>query len=70
MHRFVVRIKFWISLKAWVPGLHFLVRQTVCTPLTLLFPPGCDTMRPPGVGLKNLPFEGLSTVKSSTTINN
>ena len=70
MQRFVVLIRFLISLNACVPGCHLLVRRTAGPPRTLRFPPGCGTIHPPGVGLKNLPFEGLSTVKSSITNNN
>ena len=71
MHRFVMRIKFCISLKAWVPGLHFLVRRTAGVPLTLLFPPGCGTMRPRGGGLKNLPSNGCppSSLQQQISIN-
>ena len=38
IQRFVVCIKFWISLKAWVLGLHLLVLCRGCC--TLLFPFG------------------------------
>ena len=64
MHRLVVRITFRTSCSACVPGLHFCVQHSGSF-LMLLFFPGCGGMiLPPGVGLKNVPFGGLLTVKS------
>ena len=65
MHKFIVCMRLQISLRACVPGLHFLVRLTGWwTPLLTLTPDG--TTCPPGLGLKKRPFFGFATVKSTT----
>ena len=64
IQRFVVCIKFRISLKACILGLHFLVLfRGLCT---LPFPFGFSwgIIWPPGVGLKKDPFFGFDTIKS------
>ena len=65
MHKFVVRMRLRISLRACVPGLHLLVCLTGWqTPLLTLKPAG--TTCPPGLGLKKRPFFEFATVKSTT----
>ena len=65
MHKFVVRMRLQISLRACVPGLYLLVRLTGWqTPLFTLTPSG--TICPLGLGLKNQPFFGFATVKFTT----
>ena len=60
----VVHIKFWISLKACIPILHFLVLFRGSHTLLLPFGFGCRIIWLPGVGLKKDPFFGFDTVKS------
>ena len=65
MHKFVVCMRLWISLRACVPGLHLFIHLTGWwTPLFTLTP--CGTICPPGLGLKKRPFFGFATVKSTT----
>ena len=64
MHKLVVHMRLWISLRACVPGLHLFIHLTGWqTPLFTLTP--CGTICPPGFDLKKWPFFGFATVKST-----
>ena len=65
MHKFVVRMRLRISLRACVPGLHLLVRLTGWRTTVLTLTPA-GTSCPLGLGLKKRPFFRFATVKSTT----